>query len=79
MEPLIITVAPTGSSTMRRRRPCGPLTPEEIADEVARSFDAGAAIAHIHVRDDQGRASMELEKPAAWSNSSASAATSSST
>ena len=62
MEPLIITVATTGSSTTRRHNPDVPLTPEEIADEVARSFDAGAAIAHIHVRDDQGRACMDLEK-----------------
>jgi 3-keto-5-aminohexanoate cleavage enzyme len=60
--PLIITVAPTGSSTTRRHNPHVPLTPEEIADEVYRSHQAGAAIAHIHVRDDEGAACMDLEK-----------------
>jgi 3-keto-5-aminohexanoate cleavage enzyme len=62
MEPLIITVAPTGSSTSRRDNPHLPLTPEEIADDVQRSWRAGAAIAHIHVRDDEGAACMDLEK-----------------
>jgi 3-keto-5-aminohexanoate cleavage enzyme len=60
--PLIITVAPTGSSTTRRHNPHVPLTPEEIADEVYRSHQAGAAIAHIHVRDAAGQACMDLEK-----------------
>lgn len=62
MEPLIITVATTGSSTTRRHNPHVPLTPEEIADEVYRSHQAGAAIAHIHVRDAAGQACMEFEK-----------------
>ncbi|MFZ5754777.1 MAG: 3-keto-5-aminohexanoate cleavage protein, partial [Bacillota bacterium] len=34
----------------------------EIADEVYRCWEAGAAIAHIHVRDDEGLASMSFEK-----------------
>ncbi len=62
MEPLIITVATTGSSTTRSHNPHVPLTPEEIADEVYRSWEAGAAIAHIHVRDDEGRACMDPDK-----------------
>lgn len=62
MEPLVITVAPTGSSTTRNHNPHLPLTSEEIADEVERSWQAGAAIAHIHVRDDAGQACMDLEK-----------------
>ena len=55
MEPLIITVATTGSSTTRDQSPYVPLTPGEIVDEIFRSWQAGAAVAHVHVRDDQGR------------------------
>lgn len=60
MEPLVITVAPTGSSTTREHTPYVPLTPEEIADEIFASRQAGAAIAHVHVRDAQGRACMDV-------------------
>ncbi len=62
MEPLIITIATTGSATTRDHNPHLPLTPEEIADEVVCCWQAGASVAHIHVRDDQGRACMDLEK-----------------
>lgn len=47
----IITVAPVGSWTTREMNPNLPVSPEEIAAEVCRSYDAGAAIAHIHARD----------------------------
>jgi len=30
-----------------------PITPKEIADETVRAYEAGAAVAHIHVRDPQ--------------------------
>lgn len=36
--------------------------PEEIADEVYECWKAGASVAHIHVRDDEGKASMSFEK-----------------
>src|SRR5699024_1909846 len=36
--------------------------PEEIADEVYECYKAGASIAHIHVRDDDGLGTMEFEK-----------------
>ena len=35
---------------------------KEIAEEVYRCWQAGAAIAHIHVRDDNGIGSMSVEK-----------------
>lgn len=60
MEKLIITVAPTGISTTRKMTPYVPLTPKEIADEVYLSWKAGAAIAHIHVRDENGLPSMDV-------------------
>lgn len=57
MDDLIITVAPTGSVPTRQHTPHVPLTPDEIAADVFRCWQAGAAIAHIHARDEQGRPS----------------------
>jgi len=62
MDKLIITVAPTGAWPTKQDTPYVPLTPEEIAEETYRSWQAGASIVHIHVRDDQGRPSMQFEK-----------------
>jgi 3-keto-5-aminohexanoate cleavage enzyme len=61
VEPLIITVATTGGGTTREHTPFLPITPEEIADEIYASWQAGAAIAHVHVRDPQGRRSSDID------------------
>jgi 3-keto-5-aminohexanoate cleavage enzyme len=53
MEKLIITVATTGAMTSKENTPYLPTTPEEIAEEVYLSYQAGAAVAHIHVRTDE--------------------------
>lgn len=52
---LVITVAPTGAEVSRNHTPYLPITPDEIADEVARSVQAGAAMAHLHARLSDGR------------------------
>lgn len=57
----IITVAVTGNQASRENHPGLPATPEEIATACLDAADAGAAIAHIHVRDPVTAApSMEL-------------------
>ena len=57
----IITVAVTGNQATRENHPALPATPEEIATACLDAADAGAAIAHIHVRDPETAApSMEL-------------------
>ena len=61
-EKTIITVAPTGAWPTKEHNPNIPLQPKEIAEEVERCYNEGAAIAHIHVRDDQGVGSMSLDK-----------------
>jgi len=61
MDKLIITVATTGAVTTRTETPYLPITPAEIADEVLRSYEAGAAVAHIHVRELDGTPSMNFE------------------
>ncbi|WP_067339199.1 3-keto-5-aminohexanoate cleavage protein [Stappia indica] len=63
MQPkVIITCAVTGNLTTREHHPGLPATPQEIADACLEAADAGAAIAHIHVRDPQtAKPSMELQ------------------
>lgn len=58
----IITVATTGAWPTKENNPNIPLTPKEIAEEVYECYKAGAAIAHIHVRDDEGKGTMNIEK-----------------
>ncbi|MEM0084489.1 MAG: 3-keto-5-aminohexanoate cleavage protein [Candidatus Methanomethylicia archaeon] len=48
---MIITVAPTGSGPQWQKNPNVPITPEEIANEAVKAYEAGASVAHIHVRD----------------------------
>ena len=62
MEKLIITVAPTGAWPTKEITPYVPIEPEEIAEEVYQCWKAGAAMAHIHVRDNEQKASMDLNK-----------------
>lgn len=52
---MIVTVAPTGPLTSRQQHPRLPLTPQEIGIAVAEAAEAGAAVAHIHARDEEGR------------------------
>lgn len=49
--PVIITCAVTGSGDTTKLSPHVPVTPEQIAGEVIAAHGAGAAIAHIHVRN----------------------------
>jgi len=59
---VILTVATTGAWPTKNETPYVPLQPEEIANEVYECYKAGASIAHIHVRDDEDKASMSFEK-----------------
>ena len=62
MTKLIITAAVTGSVATRKDNPNIPYSPEEIAEEIVRSGEAGASIAHVHVRDPvTGAPSFELD------------------
>lgn len=61
--PVIITCAVTGGSPeIAARSPYLPITPEEIANECISAAKAGAAVAHIHVRDLVDKSeSMDIE------------------
>lgn len=59
---IVITCAVTGNLTTPDQSPHLPITPEEIADACLGAAEAGAAVAHIHVREPgSGKPSMELE------------------
>lgn len=62
MDKLIISVATTGSRTMRSQTPYVPITEEEIAQQALDCWRAGAAIVHIHVRDENGQVSCSPER-----------------
>ena len=61
---IIVTVALCGE-TSRELTPYVPYTPEEIADSAVEAAEAGAAIAHIHVRDEGGQPTYESKVYAA--------------
>jgi 3-keto-5-aminohexanoate cleavage enzyme len=60
LEPLIITVALTGAEVKVSDNPYLPITPEQIAKDAIECYYAGARIAHIHVRDNEGNPSSDI-------------------
>lgn len=57
----ILTCAVTGGAPIQNN-PAVPVTPKDIARQAIDAAKAGAAVAHIHVRDpNTGRSSMDLE------------------
>ena len=58
----IITAAVTGAWPKKENNTNVPMTPAEIADDVYACWKAGAAIAHLHMRDDEGNGTMDTAK-----------------
>jgi uncharacterized protein (DUF849 family) len=59
---VIITCAVTGAGESWARHPDLPVTPEQIAEAVISAAKAGAAVAHIHVRDPKtGKGARDVE------------------
>ncbi len=56
---LIICVAPCGSFMTKEANPNLPIQPDEIAEEVYRSWNEGASLAHIHARSGEGKATTD--------------------
>ena len=62
-EKAIITCALTGVLTDPRQHPV-PVTPEEMAREARRAFDAGACVMHVHFRNQEpGRGHLPSWEP----------------
>ncbi|WP_280935858.1 3-keto-5-aminohexanoate cleavage protein [Aquimarina sp. 2201CG14-23] len=58
---MILSAALTGAATNRTHCPDIPYTPQELGLEAKRAVDAGAAIVHIHAREDNGMPSWRTE------------------
>ncbi|MDT3698964.1 MAG: 3-keto-5-aminohexanoate cleavage protein [Thermincola sp.] len=51
---VIITVAPTGNFQGKEANPNLPIQPDEVAQAVYDSYNAGASVVHLHARDKNG-------------------------
>jgi 3-keto-5-aminohexanoate cleavage enzyme len=59
---VILTAAIVGAEITREQTPYLPITAQEIADEAARCREAGAAVIHLHVRNDDGTPTQSKER-----------------
>ena len=50
-QPVIITVAITGALPRKADNPAVPVTPAEQIESTHEAYEAGASLAHIHVRN----------------------------
>ena len=60
--PCIICVAITGSLPNKDNNPAVPISIEEQIESTHQAFEAGATIAHCHVRDDEGKPTSDPER-----------------
>lgn len=62
MEKLIITAAICGAEVTKEHNPSVPYTVDEIAREAKLAYDAGASIIHLHVREDDGTPTQNINR-----------------
>jgi 3-keto-5-aminohexanoate cleavage enzyme len=58
-DPLLITVAPTGAETTKADCPQLPTTLEELVQTAIDCEAAGAAMIHVHIRDDEHKPTLD--------------------
>lgn len=61
MSSAVITAALTGPIATKEDNPALPTTPEEIAEAARSAYEAGAAVVHVHLRDERGAPTASLE------------------
>lgn len=61
-DPCIICVAITGSLPTKADNPAVPVTIAEQVESTHEAFEAGAAIVHAHVRDDEGKPTSDPDR-----------------
>ena len=61
-DPCIITVAITGSVPRKRDNPAVPITVAEQVESAHEAYEAGAALAHVHVRNDDETPSSDPDR-----------------
>ncbi len=65
-EPAVIAVAITGSVPRKSDNPAVPITVAEQIDSTHQAFEAGAALVHVHVRNDDETPSSDPDRFAAF-------------
>ncbi|MGI8651796.1 MAG: 3-keto-5-aminohexanoate cleavage protein [Geodermatophilaceae bacterium] len=58
----LITVAPTGAESSKSDVPALPVTLDELVATARGAEAIGAAVIHVHIRDDQARPSLDLDR-----------------
>ncbi len=61
MNKMVITCALTGAETTKKQCPALPVTPEELASSAEECRRAGAAIVHLHARNDDGSPTADVK------------------
>jgi uncharacterized protein (DUF849 family) len=56
----LITVAATGAESDKAKVPALPVTIEELTETAVRCESAGAAVIHVHIRDDEARPTLDV-------------------
>jgi uncharacterized protein (DUF849 family) len=59
---LLVTVAPTGAETTKADCPQLPTTLDELVETAQRCQAAGAAMIHVHVRDDEHKPTLDIAR-----------------
>ena len=62
MSKVIIAACICGAEVMKEHNPAVPYTVEEVAREAKSAYDAGAAVIHLHVREDDGTPTQRHER-----------------
>ena len=58
----LITVAPTGAEAEKAEAPALPVTLDELVQTAKECREAGAAVIHVHIRDDDARPTLDLAR-----------------
>lgn len=56
----LITVAPTGAELEKDAVPALPVTLDELVSTAMKCQEAGAAVIHVHIRDDEAKPTLDL-------------------
>jgi uncharacterized protein (DUF849 family) len=62
MTRVVVTVAITGSVPRKKDNPAVPITPAEQVESTKQAYEAGATLAHIHVRNDDETPSSDPQR-----------------
>jgi len=62
MTSTLITVAATGAEAEKAMVPALPVTLEELTSQAKECQQAGAAVIHVHIRDDQAKPSLDVSR-----------------